>query len=214
MLVEGATRVVVFDVNVYLDVAQLLGEPFTWYAFGERAGLEFGLPVPAPDPRIDSLRAIAYTLRGELAPGVRLEAWTSAHIDDLVELKARQPAESKLPPEERGLGWQPDAAAALVDDFVHGLVFEETHGGTCGDLEIAQGTPPLSHEDGLVMAAARCAGDGEIAARYCITRDVEFREAEGLPNDVQVMYPNEYVAMIRQIRLLEALRGLAPKPTS
>ena len=51
---------VVLDVNIYLDMARLLGDPFSWDAFDAALAVHATEPNPHPaDARIDSLRAIA-----------------------------------------------------------------------------------------------------------------------------------------------------------
>ena len=75
---QAGRFVVVLDVNIYLDVADELGEPFTWEKF--EAALS-GAPC-------HSLRAIAMLRTGAFPDGRKVEVWTSEHIDRLVALKA------------------------------------------------------------------------------------------------------------------------------
>lgn len=207
--VEPSCHAVVFDVNVYLDVAQLLGTPFTWEKFNTAAARFRQTPLTplrGSDRQVDSLRALAVTLSGQFAGRVPLEVWTSVHIDKLVVLKASQPQDGERP-EDSGLGWSLDNAAALLDDLVWGIVFDKSGGGICKNTEIPYGSPPLSHEDGIVYRTAEQCGD-EQTVRYCITNDRMFRTAS-LPGTINVLYPHEWIALVRKSRLNASL---PPRP--
>jgi hypothetical protein len=207
---SGETHVVVFDVNVYLDVADLLGEPFDWTRFGEAATATAGTQLPAPDQRVDALRAIALCMSGRFAGLESLEVWTSSHIDELVVLKASQPDDRNLEPEQRGLGWGADSADALLEELVYDLVFDKTGGGTLGDGVLSRDSPPLSHEDGIVFSTACEAGDGPGLVRYCVTSDNGMRQARPLSCDVLILYPHEWVDLVRRSRSTYALGELRP----
>ncbi|GLY02378.1 hypothetical protein [Actinoplanes sp. NBRC 101535] len=104
---EPDLHTVVFDLNILLDVADLLGPPFTWDKFRDAAARHSQAPVPnRADSRVDSLRAVALTTTGRFAGPELLEVWTSDHIADLLVLKARQPRDGAIA-ETRGLGWSP-----------------------------------------------------------------------------------------------------------
>ena len=189
---------VVFDVNVILDVADLLGEPFTWAKFDAKVAAVQHYPVPAiQDERIDCLRAISYCRSGQVIPGEPLEVWTSKHIDDLIVHKATQPTNGATP-ELRGLGWSRANAIDLVQQLVWDLV-EGTYGYTVGELLGHEWHPPLSHEDGYVYQSAFKAGDDELSPRYCVTRDGGFRSAN-LPPRVDVRHPDEFIINLRRAR--------------
>lgn len=83
---------VLFDCNVYLDVASLLGAPFEWAKFHQRSAQLHDAPLPHPsDQANDSLRALAVCLSGRFAGEETLEVWTSSHIEAIVRGKAQQP---------------------------------------------------------------------------------------------------------------------------
>ena len=188
--------IVVFDVNIYLDAAELVGAPFTWAKFEAVARQVMFHPIPAThDERVDSLRAIAYSRSGIVIPDEPLEVWTSKHIDDLVVHKASQ---SGLTAETRGLGWSQADALELLERIVRDLV-EQTYGYTVSGVEAHDWAPPLSHEDGRVYETAYRAGDDELSPRYCVTRDGGFRQAD-LPPRVTVLHPDEWVAHLRKAR--------------
>jgi hypothetical protein len=198
---------VVFDVNVYLDVASLLGEPFSWADFDALVSATVNHSLPhADDARFDSLRALATVKSGDFGDGMRVDTWTSDHIERLMYVKARQSSTAKVA-EDHGLGWGPEAANALVDDLSGDL----TGPNSVGEIVIPYGNPPLSHEDGLVYATARDAGlDGLYYERYCVTRDREFLAAD-LPGDITVLHPWQWVDLVRTRRRRDAFRSMIPR---
>lgn len=110
------------DVNVYLEVAELLGPPFTWAAFDAAAARATSEPFPCTsNPRIDSLRVVSMCTSGRFAGDDSVEVWTSAHIDKLVRSKASQPVVPTPGSNKRGLGWSEADAQSLVVDLVEGL---------------------------------------------------------------------------------------------
>jgi hypothetical protein len=194
---EAICHCVVYDVNVYLDVAELLGPPFTWDKFHDTAAQHRDTPVPHSDSRVDSLRALALATTGRFAGPEMLQVWTSTHIDGLVAIKAEQSTAGETA-ETRGLGWDHDAAEDLVDHLVWTLVYDRSSGGACDEISIPYGCPPLSHEDGLVYRTAeRCGQENSI--RYLVTNDRAFRNAE-LPGDITLFYPREWVNFVRASR--------------
>ena len=219
MTLEGAPRphIVVFDVNVYLDVARLMGEPFTWQRFDELAVKHASSPLPYHDGRVDSLRAIAVTATGHVCPHQPVEVWTSHHIDGLVVTKAMQP--TAAPSDElRGLGWARQSAEGLLGELVHDLVFDRTGGGTTGTVAAPWGSPPLSHEDGNVYATLRDAApdaDPE-PRRICVTRDGDFLNSS-LFSNADVWHPADWVQYVRQSRVadhpgLATMSARTPRP--
>jgi hypothetical protein len=191
----------VFDCNIYLDVARILGAPFSWARFNAEAAKSTQLGVPADDRRVDALRAVAVSMSGRFAGPHLLEVWTSNHIDDLVWRKAVQ-----------DLGWSTEDASGLVEDLVREVVYDRSGGGSVGDVQIAWGCPPLDHEDGCVYATSRDAGEAGVASsvRYCITNDRGFREQAPFSN-VVTLYAWEWVELVRASRRRLAMRNL-PRP--
>ncbi|WP_146078993.1 hypothetical protein [Rathayibacter sp. AY1E6] len=202
-----------FDVNIYLDMARLLGPPFTWSKFSEAAARQSGSQVPSTDYRVDSLRAIATTISGRFLGEERLEVWTSHHIDDLAFDKLVQPENGEVD-EERGLGWSDEHAQSFTDSFIDELAFDMTSGGTIGDVEISYGSPPLSHEDGCVYRTAEASGAANtFYRRFCITRDRDFRTAT-IPGDIVVLYPWEWLEYVRSARSRLATTAMRPRPAT
>ncbi|XVV11070.1 hypothetical protein ACQP2X_40470 [Actinoplanes sp. CA-131856] len=171
---ESPRHIVVFDCNVYLDTAALLGPPFTWEKFDAAVARLSRVPVPHPsDAAADSLRAIAATTSGHFAGDESLEAWTSSHIDIIVRGKAEQRTEPDPLTGYRGLGWSRADAQTLVDELIYGVT-DWSGGGSLGRC-FPDGNPPLDHEDGMVYGACRqLAGEDPLAHVYCVTRDRGF----------------------------------------
>lgn len=151
---EIQRHLVVFDCNVYLDAAGLLGPPFTWEKFDAAIAQLARVPVPHPTDRaFDSLRSIAACTSGRFAGEEMVEVWTSSHIDTVVRGKAQQSVDADPETGYRGLGWSGENAQKLVDELIYGIV-ERSDGGTLGDL-FPDGNPPLDHEDGMIYGACR-----------------------------------------------------------
>ncbi len=201
---EAQRHLVVFDCNIYLDAANLLGPPFGWEKFDEAVARLASVAVPHPKDRAhDSLRAMAVCTSGRFVRDELLEVWTSSHIDTMVRAKAAQPTAANPVTGHRGLGWPPEAAEALVDDMVHGLV--ERSGGDVLSSHVPDGNPPLDHEDGMVYGACRyLAGQDPLAEVYCVTRDRGFLDAYrdgALGRHTRVLGPSQFLALIRAVRL-------------
>ncbi|WP_326945744.1 hypothetical protein OG439_40390 [Amycolatopsis sp. NBC_01307] len=209
---DAQRHLVVFDCNIYLDVARLLVAPFSWDNFDQEVARLAKVKVPHPtDKSYDSLRAIATCTSGLFVGSETLEVWTNAHIDRMVRGKA----EEATTPDDAGycgLGWDPEDADALVDDLVWGVV-ESSNGGTLGK-HYPHGHPPLDYEDGMVFGACRAlASEDPLARIYCVTRDNGFiaaYEAGRLGDVAYVMRPSRFVAFMRQARAQYAMQKMKP----
>ncbi|GIF23849.1 hypothetical protein BJ973_004460 [Actinoplanes tereljensis] len=213
---EPDLHTVVFDVNILLDVAELLGPPFSWDKFRDTAARHSMKPVPnRADNRIDSLRAVALTTTGRLAGPEPLEVWTSDHIDKLLVHKATQPRGGATA-ETRGLGWSAADADGLLHDFLYDLVYDMT-GGARIEIQAVDGHPPLDHEDACVFTTALAAADDAAppSIKYCVTRDRAFRTAASLNPNVLVLYPHEFITLVRRSRnalVVKRMRPPFPQP--
>ncbi|MEV4838196.1 hypothetical protein AB0K05_27035 [Nonomuraea sp. NPDC049486] len=210
---EQQRHVVVFDVNVYLDVASLLGPPFTWDKASAAAASVAREPVPhRSDLAYDSLRAIAACTSGRFAGLEPLEVWTNAHIDKMVRSKAQQPVLPDPQTGYRGLGWGRNDAQTLVTELIGGLTAQSL-GGTLGDTS-PDGNPPLDHEDGLVYGACKwLAGDDPLCAVYCVTRDKGFIAAHSngsLNKHSYVLAPTRFLLLLRAARAQYAIQKTRP----
>lgn len=201
-------HIVVFDCNIYLDAALLVGPPFTWEKFD-------ALVAKLTDKNIakaaghDSARAIAVCQSGRFAADEVLEVWTSAQIDKIVRGKARQ----SVTPDERtgyrGLGWTNENANKLVTDLI-GSLTESSNGGSLGG-NIPDGNPPLDHEDGMVYGACReLSSSDPLCLVYCVTRDKGFIKAYEngeLGDHSRVLTPSKFVGLVRAARAHYAMPG-------
>lgn len=205
-------HVVVFDCNVYLNVADLLGEPYAPESFARQAAQLAAAPLPATDFRHDSLRAIAACTSGRFAGGETVEVWTSDHIDRMVRNKATHPTTIDPITGFQGLGWSREHAESLVLNLVQGIV-DSSGGGSIGQT-VPDGDPPLDHEDGLVYGACReIVRQDALCRSYCVTNDQPFLEAysEGrLPGHSIVLTPARFVGLIRAARASVAARSMRP----
>jgi hypothetical protein len=196
-------HVVVFDCNVYLDVASLLGPPYSEDDFSGTVARLVGVPVPHPSAHaFDSMRAIAACASGILVGEEPLEVWSSNHINDVVAYKAAESTVPRPGSDLKGLGWSAADAAALVQDLVLPLV-AKTQGSVIPVL-IPDGTPPLDHEDGLVYGTCRqLASNDPLCRVYCVTNDRGFLRAYAdgrLDAHTIVLTPAKFVALVRAAR--------------
>ncbi|MFJ2619923.1 hypothetical protein [Glutamicibacter sp. NPDC087344] len=199
--------IVVFDVNIFLDIFALIGQPFSWDRAVEYLVDQSAAPVPAQDPRLDSLRAVALTDTGRLTATVPLQVWTSDHIDNLFFTKLTQPVLSQSPPEDSGFGIDDKTADDIICDLIDRIV-ERSNGQSLGRIIIPRNNPPLSHEDGLVYVTGRQAYAADATCdRIVVTRDNHFITScsAGYP---KVLHPAHFVIMVRRLRAAEALRNM------
>lgn len=191
--------VVVFDVNIYVDIAGLVASPFNWADFTSVAGQVMNHPAPHNEnAAYDSLRAVAMSATGQVGTGEALEVWTSEHIDKLTISKVRSEVVDRT-----GAPWSEEHAVNFHDELVNTLVFDLTRGGSVGRILDPADSPPLDHEDGCVMRTAIAAGAVVESRRYCVTRDGPFRTAfleEQLEPSVEVLYPSEWIEILRRAR--------------
>lgn len=199
---EKPPALVVFDVNVYVDIAGLVTQPFDWNQLETVAASHWNDALPHPtDARLDSLRAVLMSKTGRIgttSASEGLEVWTSAHIDYLVVQKVHEKITDTA-----GRRWTKVNSEDFLDNLVYDLVFDMTHGATLGEIKLPLNFPPLDYEDGCVMRTAKEAGEDPASLRYCVTRDRDFREAcraDQLEPSVQVLYPHEWVTALRNAR--------------
>lgn len=206
-------HVVVFDCNIYLDVARVIGAPFTWESFYEVVAKYSAAPLGRPFSYFDSLRAIALATSGRFVGAEPLEVWTNNHIDSVVHYKATQSAtpDPDTRTEDRGLGWSPehaDTLYTLIDKLI-----DDSGGGSLGDT-VPDSHPPLDHEDGMVYGACKhLAGNDPFALIWCVTNDhgfIEDRRAGRLTGHSKVLSANQFVQLVRKARSpINAMHGAA-----
>ncbi|WP_213002686.1 hypothetical protein [Winogradskya consettensis] len=201
---------VVFDCNIYLDAARVLGEPFTWGKLRHVVDKLESVLVPHPkDEAFDSLRALNYAYAVQIDLD-NVEVWASYHIAVMVRYVLERPVVPSKKNETPGLGWSAESVEDLLDELIFGLV--TLSGGGIVKRYLPDGNPPLDHEDGKIYGACRAlAGDDPLAEVYCVTRDREFRAAyrKGLlGRHTQVIAPAELAMMIRQASAQAAFRRI------
>lgn len=195
---------IVLDVNVYLDVAELVGSPFDWGRFNDLVVATREEPVPCKsEPAYDCLKVVAMCMSGRFAGEDPVEVWTNDHIQGLVKNKAVHPVEPDPVTGLRGLGWSPDDADSLAEDLVGGLI-EKSNGGCLPVGGYPDGNPPLDHEDGMVYGACHdLATDDLLCNVFCVTRDRGFLDAARngeLQAHTRVVTPAQMVALMRHAR--------------
>lgn len=189
-----------FDVNVYLDLAELFGGPVTdlpatvAYAL-QRHGDRDNYPHPAfPDGHrtVDSLRAVALAARLGVSPAHR---WTltaaqtpweiclSDHLLTTIDYKLRT---------GKGFGWSASDAQAFLRSVVVPLTTRTA--GTIVRVTAPVHTPPLDHEDGRVLGGAI-----DASAQLLVTCDSTFVDESGT-NGVAIEFPNQFIDRNLQYR--------------
>ncbi|MFF5098430.1 MULTISPECIES: hypothetical protein [Actinosynnema] len=211
---EPRRHVVVFDCNIYLDVARIVGPPFSWQKFDKIAARLSRESFPHPDRANDSLRAVAVCSSGRFAGGELLEVWTNAHIDKIVRGKAADPRRVAPSSDRRGLGWSGEDAQSLVDVLITDTIARSS-GGTLGSGNYPDGNPPLDYEDGMVYGACRkISSDDPLCHVYCVTRDKGFLQAgaEGrLTGHSRVITPSAFVGLVRSARQAHSVAAMRPR---
>ncbi|MFE9580549.1 hypothetical protein ACFYO1_29510 [Nocardia sp. NPDC006044] len=182
----------IFDCNIYLDVASLTGPPFTWAKFNSAAArLAFARPDPTTRSYPDSLLAVAVCQSGNMTRREPIEVVVSDHIQVMTHKKAVEI-----------LGWQRQDADTLLTGMIGGLV-EMSNGYTISN-SCPDGNPPLDHEDGLVYGTCRfVANEDPLAQVYCVTRDKPFVEAyrsHALRQHTKVLTPTQFRSLVRAAR--------------
>ena len=205
---------VVFDCNVYLDVANLIGTPLTWDALTEAVVTHSQVPLGSRRvPGLDSARALAVCTSGRFVANEPLEVWTGSHINFIVRDKACQSTTPDPKTGYRGLGMTEDEADSLVEDLIGGIL-KSSRGGNAGD-PFPDSNPPLDHEDGKVYGICRwLASDDPLAEVYCVTNDAGFLQAakQGrLGRHTRVMPPATFVQLIRRARTQAAHQTMLHK---
>jgi hypothetical protein len=201
--------IVVFDVNIYLSVARLLGEPFSQADFQRLVISTAGQSEATYTRDHWAVLAIAVCSSGLLSAGVPLEVWSSDHINTLVPFKAAQLNNPKLAPEDRGLGWSDDNARDLLENLVWWIV--DQSGGDEINVVYPRSSPPLTHEDGLVYATARDCDSGDaVCERILVTADGDFLDAENLTYPA-VMSAETFVRLVRSARSSARFQRMVPR---
>ncbi|MBM4487544.1 hypothetical protein GS471_16805 [Rhodococcus hoagii] len=191
-------HVVVFDINVYLDAARVLGPPIEWEEFLRRGKQLSAGQIPTYDRSgKDSVAALFHATTGVFAEPERLSVWTSNHIENGIFLKATQPTDAAHA-DDRGLGWSEADATTILANLHDELVWACGNGDSVA-ADIPYGPPQLGREDGLVLRTALEAGE-PWDIKYCVTKDRNFRTVGDPDGKVVVLQPHQWVRMVRDSR--------------
>jgi len=168
-----STRRVIYDVNVYLDVAEQLGPAFAWESLPPLTSVR-------SHPHLGAQFALSIAREAHFAGPLPLELWTSTHITDLLLRKL-----SSI------LAWKRDDAEWFTQEML-----DEAYRSKGAELSvhIARQSPPLDHEDGLVFATAVAAH-----ADYLVTSDKDFTPVDQR-NGVYVMTPHDWACYVQNWR--------------
>lgn len=204
--VDDSHRIAVFDINVWLEVAKLLGPGA---GANRRRQIEETIsrkPFPnSKDSGVDSFRAWQYGASGVFAGPLRLRVLIS---DEMLRVLFTKLVQSMTDHRKdyRGLGWNTDEA----DDFLRDAVLsfaKAPDGSTFMEPLGPELCPPLDREDGMVLAAVRAAG-----AHYLVTNDRTFAYAlEGrkeYSHTLTVFRPHSFV---RHVAIYRRLAGDQPR---
>lgn len=144
----ACTTDVVFDINVYLRIAEVLGKDRCTLErlVGEAKNTPLGLSNPTRHQA--ATITVAWSLGRRFVNGSDMRVFASTWIESGV----RHLAGSSPWGPDKGLGWTLEQADRIVTKFLIPLQ-RHTGGGTVGDVE-PLGRPPLSRDDGQVLAAA------------------------------------------------------------
>lgn len=189
------TRVFVFDINVWVDVACELGKSPTPTT---RKALEALLSTrPRPDwkrPETDSLRCWLMAASGEFISALEASVCVSEYMLGVLLTKLTQPVDGPTP-ETRGKGWTIETAEDFIEDAVFSFARTPKQIGE-PEPTGAELHPPLDYEDGMVLACAKAAG-----AHYLVTADTDFntvRNHRNLSGTLTICTPSQLVAYMQQ----------------
>jgi predicted nucleic acid-binding protein len=187
--IDSEARGVVLDVNVWLDVAEMIGPGATPE---HRRLVEDRLADPGIREKYgrlgDSFDVWRIAASGRFAGHLPLRTIVSTSLLEVLDRKLRQPSRA-LDSRDQGFDWQSED----VEDFLADAVLSVAE-PLSADVDARMApvlNPPLDHEDGMILATA-LAGE----ARYLVTRDGQFRaevsRSDYSPTRLEVMSPREF----------------------
>ncbi|GAA1002050.1 PIN domain-containing protein [Tsukamurella strandjordii] len=199
--VELATepRTFVFDINVWLNVADLLG---TNAVQSDRERLDRAVAQrPIPDreqPQMDDYRVWRMAASGLFTPSLTAIVYISRSMIKTLYTKLTQP-ESGPTAETAGLGWTRDEARDFISDAVMSFARLPEHDGFQEPISAVRGgthQPALDHEDGMVLACAL-----QVGAHFLVTSDSDFNAVRGdrrWKNTLAIVTPGMLTALQRR----------------
>jgi hypothetical protein len=114
--------IVVFDMNIYIDVARLVKEPFSKETMHMKVMSHRHSPRSTSNSLISSAQVVAICASGVFAGTQKLQVWTNSWIENGVVRVAKRPKD------ERGLGWSQGNAELLRSDLIHDTVVTPSGG--------------------------------------------------------------------------------------
>ncbi len=187
---EAKPIAVVFDHNIYLDIARLVDEPYNEMKM--RSAVMGHRPDPDnPSQLLDAAAAVLLASKGILSGRQRMQIWSSEWIERGVENAAKRSVA------DDGLGWQTASAASLRQELITNFAVIKTNGNSLSVVKDIS-YPNLSDDDASVFHTARQAL-ALCSKSYCVTSDRRFRL--NAPNlGVGMLAPAQFVAMIKSAR--------------
>ncbi|WP_408929953.1 hypothetical protein ACKFR8_09925 [Corynebacterium axilliensis] len=210
-MTDSTHHVVVLDCNIILTLASHFDGSFTP---SEVKALVARSAVRATSqPILNAARAFMLATRGETFTGQPISFVTSRHILNTVIHKATQPSQGPTQ-EQQGLGLHRRVAEDL-SDFFENLSMDSFGSVIEPHQQVAENTPPLDHEDGMVYGLCRfLSGMDSRFHVWCVTSDRDFiahAKTFERANFIRVVAPGEFVNHHQRL-LVAAMRsgGSAP----
>lgn len=195
--------VVVFDLNVYLDVARLIDEPYSKSKLQLKMLNQPTAPTRQEANQFASGKAVLFCSTGIFAGLQKVEVWTNTWIEKgIVRMAQRQPHQD-------GLGWSEVGAKGLYQDLLMDSLVKPSKGQSLqADKRAKYGD--LSWDDSQVLhTALQAASFGR--RTYCVTGDREFRRTT-VSNSVEMLTPTELVKRMKDLRT--AIREATNAPST
>lgn len=194
-MTDSTHHVVVLDCNIILNLAQHFGGAFTSEEVNRLLSAHRS-ETTVREPVRNAARAFTLAIRGQTFAGQPMSFVTSRHILDTVIHKATQP-QCGTRQEQRGLGLDRDTAQRIAA-LVEGLSKDSFRRVIEPNEQVAEKTPPLDHEDGMVYGLCRLlSGMDSRFHVWCVTFDREFIDHARTfdrSHCISVVLPGEFVS--------------------
>jgi hypothetical protein len=186
--------IVVFDMNIYLDVARLVKELFSRETLQTKLMIHRYNSDSSPESLISSAQVVAICASGVFAGTQKLQVWTNSWIENGVVKVAKRPRN------ESGLGWSAINAESLRMDLIHDTVITPS-GGHSVPADKTANYDGLSWDDSQVLHTAHHVLKlSPYSTSICLTNDKKFRNTDSC-GSVTMLVPDEFLYLIREARL-------------
>lgn len=181
---------VIFDHNIYLDIARLLGQPYNESRLRSQV-MGHKPDASRPNRKMDAGVSVLLCSTGNLAGQQRIQVWSSSWIERGVVNAAKRPIT------ESGLGWTEENAKALRTELIASTAVGRSNGHSIKAVPTIK-YEKLSSDDSSVFHTALQALN--LCSRsFCVTSDNQF--LNNAPRiGVEVLPPAVLVEMIREAR--------------